>query len=447
MKLQLQPQIPARRLEQPDNTAFTLDKRASPPKKGFQSTQCSFSVTQYNPNASFKTNQVIAVNPAAYRTPLKASIKVDKLRLPNISESKQRKERTKWMQHFEDTGAGSGAERGRKQFGQMCVYGSKRAFSSSDSSMAIQRKTAYGAGSPLSIIMEKRKLREKKAKKPSGKKQINESKQCKPRTVEAEPPKRLEAEQVASVESEEKAVKSKTIPDMKELVETVPITIPAADDQELQKFKEADGLRHFMWPITPLNLEEEEDAFFKSGCKINPQFTYQKPKLASRFLKSFKKPDGTVLPLAVKVIEAFLKTYGSESNFLSTDGGDVLTLGETKEVFQKYIDELNLTSYLKLDFSYNTVSPTTISHDSKTGQSIITIGLPIEYRKNRIAGVLNHEIGTHFLRNYNDQYQPWCGARKKHRLKNYLNTEEGLASLNQLFHIVYFAFISIIGNN
>ena len=33
--------------------------------------------------------------------------------------------------------------------------------------------------------------------------------------------------------------------------------------------------------------------------------------------------------------------------------------------------------------------------------------MPILYRELRIQGVLNHEIGTHFLRKHNDRMQIW----------------------------------------
>jgi len=40
-----------------------------------------------------------------------------------------------------------------------------------------------------------------------------------------------------------------------------------------------------------------------------------------------------------------------------------------------------------------------------SGQLIVN--LPISYRINSIEGVFNHEIGTHFLRKYNDRKQRW----------------------------------------
>lgn len=50
-------------------------------------------------------------------------------------------------------------------------------------------------------------------------------------------------------------------------------------------------------------------------------------------------------------------------------------------------------------------------------------------------GVLHHEIGTHFLRKYNEKFQCWYKKREKYELKNCIQTEEGFASINQLFEM------------
>lgn len=192
------------------------------------------------------------------------------------------------------------------------------------------------------------------------------------------------------------------------------------------------------WTITPANLEEQEKLFFSSGARRNPQFLYENGKLAQRMLRLFQKPQGTLLSLAVKIIEAFLATHTSETRFLEEEGGEIVSVEETKEVFLRYIRALGLSHLITLQFSYNTVSPTTIVHDAKTGLSVIKIGLPIEYRRNRVIDVLNHEIGTHFLRKYNDQYQPWHGGRRRLGMKSCIATEEGLASLNQIYEQALF---------
>ena len=93
------------------------------------------------------------------------------------------------------------------------------------------------------------------------------------------------------------------------------------------------------------------------------------------------------------------------------------------------MDIKNLISYR---FTHKTISPTTIVHKPK-GRAEIVVALPIQYRKGSILGLLHHEVGTHFLRKFNDRRQVWYEKRKKFKLKKYLVTEEGLAAINMLY--------------
>lgn len=72
-----------------------------------------------------------------------------------------------------------------------------------------------------------------------------------------------------------------------------------------------------------------------------------------------------------------------------------------------------------------------MTHDSKTKKTKLNIRLPIEYRRDRIIGLLHHEIGTHFIRKFNDRKQKWHG-KKQYDIKNCIVTEEGLACVNQM---------------
>lgn len=47
-------------------------------------------------------------------------------------------------------------------------------------------------------------------------------------------------------------------------------------------------------------------------------------------------------------------------------------------------------------------------------------------------GVIDHEIGTHFLRRNNEKFQVWAKKRDKYEVKNCMRTEEGFASTNQM---------------
>jgi len=45
-------------------------------------------------------------------------------------------------------------------------------------------------------------------------------------------------------------------------------------------------------------------------------------------------------------------------------------------------------------------------------------------------GVIDHEIGTHFLRRNNEKFQVWYKKREKYEVKNCMKTEEGFACTN-----------------
>lgn len=57
---------------------------------------------------------------------------------------------------------------------------------------------------------------------------------------------------------------------------------------------------------------------------------------------------------------------------------------------------------------------------------------PPEYRRGRLYGVIDHEIGTHFMRKFNERMQVWHKKRDKWELKSCIQTEEGFACVNQL---------------
>mmetsp|Transcript_10298 Transcript_10298/g.10282 ORF Transcript_10298/g.10282 Transcript_10298/m.10282 type:complete len:142 (-) Transcript_10298:454-879(-) len=135
--------------------------------------------------------------------------------------------------------------------------------------------------------------------------------------------------------------------------------------------------------------------------------------------------------IAKNILESFLKYYQSETEYLTTEG-EILTQEETEQYFMEYLEELEIQDQLVLSFQRNKVAPTSVTHDPKGGKSRINIGLPIEYRRGRIMGVLHHEIGTHYLRKHNEKQQVWYKKREKYELKNCIQTEEGFAAINQV---------------
>ncbi len=77
-----------------------------------------------------------------------------------------------------------------------------------------------------------------------------------------------------------------------------------------------------------------------------------------------------------------------------------------------------------------------MTHDPKTCKSRVNIRDPPEYRRGRLYGVIDHEIGTHFMRKFNERFQVWHKKRDKWEMKSCIQTEEGFACVNQLVRTV-----------
>ena len=188
--------------------------------------------------------------------------------------------------------------------------------------------------------------------------------------------------------------------------------------------------------LNPKNMSTQRQLFFDSNCTINPVFEYENIAGAQKLLRQYQEPKRELLEIAKDILEAFIAEYGTETNYFDSIGGRILTQEETQQIFYDYIKSLGIESCINIAFAENTVTATTITHDS-SGKSTITIGLPIEYHRNFIQGVLDHEIGTHYLRKANNNLQIWNGKNKKAmELNPHIVTEEGFAALNQLFYMV-----------
>ena len=56
---------------------------------------------------------------------------------------------------------------------------------------------------------------------------------------------------------------------------------------------------------------------------------------------------------------------------------------------------------VSVHFDEKVVAPTAVTYDGR-GHCKLTVKLPITYRAAKMIGILDHEIGTHFLRKHND---------------------------------------------
>jgi hypothetical protein len=102
----------------------------------------------------------------------------------------------------------------------------------------------------------------------------------------------------------------------------------------------------------------------------------------------------------------------------------------------EYLTKMDIVERIEIAFTRKQVAATSVTHDPKTGKSRINVRTPCEYRRGRILGVLDHEIGTHYLRKHNERAQVWNKKREKYEIKPCIKTEEGFACTNQLVRTV-----------
>ena len=105
--------------------------------------------------------------------------------------------------------------------------------------------------------------------------------------------------------------------------------------------KKRNQFKYNLFLTLPKNLEEEIQKFFDNGCQVNPQFEYESPCLTSKFLAQFKNPSDEHMQIATKIINSFLQTFGSETEYLRQEGG-IITQEETEEHFLTYLEELDI---------------------------------------------------------------------------------------------------------
>ena len=87
---------------------------------------------------------------------------------------------------------------------------------------------------------------------------------------------------------------------------------------------------------------------------------YENENLTKKYLKQFfsenKSPEGVplashdLLKFAIKILKNWLKEFGSESNFLQSEG-EILTKEETEIIIKDYLKDLEIENLIKLNFT------------------------------------------------------------------------------------------------
>jgi len=130
---------------------------------------------------------------------------------------------------------------------------------------------------------------------------------------------------------------------------------------------------------------------------------------------------------AKTIIDEVIKIFGSPTGYKEQVWGKEINREEVMKIAERYMQGTKL--YVDVYFGKSLV--TTMS-----GNGLSLVGTPNYYREVRFRSLLDHEIGTHYIRSQNHQSieQHTRNRIKKKRIGWQLATEEGLASLCNHIH-------------
>jgi len=193
--------------------------------------------------------------------------------------------------------------------------------------------------------------------------------------------------------------------------------------------------------LLPINLLTEKEKFFVKQANYNPQFQYQ-TKIKKSDLDFYGKPRWRYISLAKKIVkqaqkeQLFLKDQKLNSN---------LDQEISHQLIVNYLDDYSLAEKYRVVFNKNFTSRFAVNFKENT----IKVRLPINFDQKSLENTLNHELGTHVLRQENYLKQVWYRRKKHYGFHNHLRTEEGLAVIHQYLNkdqqLVYKTALSYLG--
>lgn len=177
--------------------------------------------------------------------------------------------------------------------------------------------------------------------------------------------------------------------------------------------------------LIPTNIQEEREKFF-SDFSYNPQFTYDEeinPDFVGKY--DYLIADPNVNELAFRIAKEALQ-FRNHADLQMMNGHALLSKKEVTEQIEAFLKLHDLEKDFRIVWTDAALVRTSITGDT------ILLHNTSEFRKYDLHGMLYHEIGTHALRRKNYEQQPWYRKKKKYGFRDYLLTEEGLATAHGL---------------
>mmetsp|Transcript_30720 Transcript_30720/g.60350 ORF Transcript_30720/g.60350 Transcript_30720/m.60350 type:complete len:914 (+) Transcript_30720:232-2973(+) len=185
-----------------------------------------------------------------------------------------------------------------------------------------------------------------------------------------------------------------------------------------------------LFRLRPSNLHEAMEAFWASGFREAPQFTYAFPE--EEVTTQFKENSNVcfeLLPEAKRILQTVHDKYGGPEQFMARLYGDQrISAKELQDTVAQYLAEHNIADKVEIRIVDSMLAAAYVSKSSDDKYVVNIANCPIS--SSMVQGICDHEVGTHLLRMMNDEHQVWHGHRDRFRLSNPWTTEEGFATLN-----------------
>lgn len=192
----------------------------------------------------------------------------------------------------------------------------------------------------------------------------------------------------------------------------------------------------------PTNATEQKEMFFR--CGFLTSLVSENGISLSETRKKQRIVRTDFLPEAGRILEKCRETFGDAVNFFDFAYGEKLDSKTSSNIWLDYLKESNLegeilvyiTPKLVCSSKMVCIGPNAALNKPEARKFTLLIKTENHYLRERgICCLADHEIGTHYIRTFNNGYQPWFADRKKFGLRpresrETVSTEEGLASLN-----------------
>ena len=180
--------------------------------------------------------------------------------------------------------------------------------------------------------------------------------------------------------------------------------------------------------LRPTNEAEERERFFaalSAGERYEPQLRYAQPRRAAEIRSSCDKHlSDEYGEIAQRIMRGVIDAHGSEAAYCENVWGRTIERPEVDAACDAYLAQNGFDGEVDFIWSPHTLVTTCL------GSKVHLVTRPRYYREARLASLLDHEVGTHFVRAHNHR-KVFGRAKWASRTTGWLlSTEEGLATIN-----------------